>query len=169
MVRLPNPPVRTGYAAFTAHGSRNREFMVTSISSGFHRVHDVQLARSLSTLYRFPTLFLRALPKPGCRHPDSATKPDVKLSLHPAPQWCGSCHENHRTDGSRDCLSALHTYLRTGPGSCHMQVYSPPSLPHHRSHVSLSWTLPQAFASWEIPPQRAHAVDHLLHLGGERS
>jgi hypothetical protein len=59
-VRLPNPPVRTEYAAFTAHGSRNREFMVTSISSGFHRVHGVQLARSLSTVYRFPTLFLRA-------------------------------------------------------------------------------------------------------------
>jgi hypothetical protein len=34
--------------------------MVTSISSGFHRIHGVQLARSLSTLYRFPTLFLRA-------------------------------------------------------------------------------------------------------------
>ena len=34
--------------------------MVTSISSGFHRVHGVQLARSLSSLYRFPTLFLRA-------------------------------------------------------------------------------------------------------------
>src|SRR6266446_7312622 len=32
-VRLPNPPVRTEYAAFTAHGSRNREFMVASISS----------------------------------------------------------------------------------------------------------------------------------------
>src|SRR5215470_4808481 len=57
---LPNPPVRTEYAAFTAHGSRNREFMVTSISSGFHRVHGIQLARSLSTVYRFPTLFLRA-------------------------------------------------------------------------------------------------------------
>src|SRR2546423_14069925 len=85
-VRLPNPPVRTGYAAFTAHGSRNREFMVTSISSGFHRVHGVQLARSLSTLYRFPTLFLRALPKPGCRHPDSATKPEMNVSVHPAPQ-----------------------------------------------------------------------------------
>lgn len=34
--------------------------MVTSISSGFHRVHGVQLARSLRTVYRFPTLFLRA-------------------------------------------------------------------------------------------------------------
>ena len=34
--------------------------MVTSISSGFHRVHGVQLARSLSSLYRFPTLSLRA-------------------------------------------------------------------------------------------------------------
>ena len=54
------PPVRTEHAAFTAHGSRHREFMVTSISSGFHRVHGVQLARSLSTVYRFPTLFLRA-------------------------------------------------------------------------------------------------------------
>src|SRR5207245_4627917 len=59
-VRLPNPPVRTEYAAFTAHGSRNREFMVTSISSGFHPVRGVQLTRSLSTVYRFPTLFLRA-------------------------------------------------------------------------------------------------------------
>ena len=57
---MSQPPVRTEYAAFTAHGSRNREFMVTSISSGFHRVHGVQLARSLSTVYRFPTLFLRA-------------------------------------------------------------------------------------------------------------
>jgi hypothetical protein len=59
-VRLPNPPVRTGYAAFTAHGSRHRDLMVTSITSGFHRVHGVQLARSLSTVYRFPPLFLRA-------------------------------------------------------------------------------------------------------------
>ena len=107
------------------------------------------------------------LPKPGCRHPDSASKPDVKLSLHPAPQWCGSYHEDHRTDGSRDCLSALHTYLGTGPGSCHMQVYSPPSLPHHRSHVSLSWTLLQAFASWEILPRPSHAADNLLHSSGE--
>jgi len=63
--RLPNPPVKTEYAAFTAHGSRNRESMVTSIASGFHRVHGVRLARSLSTLYRFPPLFLRALPKPA--------------------------------------------------------------------------------------------------------
>jgi len=52
--------VRDTAHAFTAHGSRNREFMVTSISPGFHRVHGVQLARSLSTMYRFPTLFLRA-------------------------------------------------------------------------------------------------------------
>ncbi len=59
-VRLPNPPVGTVRAAFVAHGSRDREFMVTSISSGFHRIHGVQLARSLSSLYRFPTLSLRA-------------------------------------------------------------------------------------------------------------
>ena len=59
-VRLPNPPVRTVWAAFTAYGSRNRELIVTSISSGFHRVHGVQLARSLSTVYRFHALFLGA-------------------------------------------------------------------------------------------------------------
>ena len=58
--RLPNPPVRTVRATFIAHGSRDREFMVTSISSGLHRVHGVQLARSLRTLYCFPTLSLRA-------------------------------------------------------------------------------------------------------------
>jgi hypothetical protein len=32
----------------------------------------------------------------------------VTLSRHPAPQWCGSCHEDHRMDGWSDCLSALH-------------------------------------------------------------
>src|SRR6185295_15714355 len=52
--------VRYTAHTFIAHGSRDREFMVTSISSGLHRVHGVQLARSLSTLSRFPTLFLRA-------------------------------------------------------------------------------------------------------------
>jgi hypothetical protein len=34
--------------------------MVTSISPGFHHVHGVQLARSLGSLSRFPTLSLRA-------------------------------------------------------------------------------------------------------------
>jgi len=34
--------------------------MVTSISPGFHQVHGGQLARSLGSLYRFPTLSLRA-------------------------------------------------------------------------------------------------------------
>src|SRR6266568_2358978 len=43
-------------------------------------------------LYRFPTLSLRALPKPRCRHLDSATKPDMNVSVHPAPQQRGVCH-----------------------------------------------------------------------------
>ncbi len=38
------------------------------------------------------------------------------------------------------------------PGSCRMHAYSLPSRPHHRSHVSVAWALPQALASWEIPP-----------------
>src|SRR2546428_13115782 len=76
-VRLPNPPVGTVRAAFVAHGSRDREFMVTSISSGFHRVHGVQLARSLGSLYRFPTLSLRALPKPRRAPLYSPQKPDM--------------------------------------------------------------------------------------------
>src|SRR5215467_3202125 len=54
------------------------------------------------------------------------------------------------------------------PGSCRLHAYSLPSRPHHRSHVSLSWALPQAFASWEIPRPPAHAADDLLHRGGER-
>jgi hypothetical protein len=32
---------------------------------------------------------VQPLPKPGCRHPDSGSKPDVTLSRHPAPQQCG--------------------------------------------------------------------------------
>jgi hypothetical protein len=43
-------------------------------------------------LYYFPTLSLRALPKPRCRHLDSATKPDMNVSVHPAPQQRGVCH-----------------------------------------------------------------------------
>ena len=31
------------------------------------------------------------LPKPRCRHPDSATKPDMNVSVHPAPQQRGVC------------------------------------------------------------------------------
>jgi hypothetical protein len=45
----------------------------------------------------------------------------------------------------------IHTSVE--PGSCRMHAYSHPSRPHHRSHVSVSWALPQALASWEIPPQ----------------
>src|SRR5712691_819502 len=79
---MSQPPVRTGYAAFTAHGSRNREFVVTSISSGFHRVHGVQLARSLSTLYRFPTLFLRAFAMyVACPHADYYAQSDCLEGL----------------------------------------------------------------------------------------
>ena len=44
----------------------------------------------------------------------------------------------------------IHTSVM--PGSCRMHAYSYPSPPHHRSHVSVSWALPQALASWEIPP-----------------
>jgi len=43
-----------------------------------------------------------------------------------------------------------------------MHAYSLPSRPHHRSHVSISWALPQALAFWEIPPHDQHAADHLL-------
>jgi hypothetical protein len=174
----PHPPHRTGLAALTASGSPPLVHLLEdsrSVPSHFLNSMDVHpwtacafaqyLCSGLSTGEGPSPSVL--LPKPGCRHPDSASKPDVKISLHPAPQLCGSCHEDHRTDGSRDCLSALHTYLGTGPGSCPMHTYSPPSLPHHRSHVSLSWALPQAFASWEIPPQPSHAADNLLHSGGE--
>src|SRR5712691_7052923 len=32
------------------------------------------------------------LPKPRCRHLDSAPKPDMNVSVHPAPQQRGVCH-----------------------------------------------------------------------------
>ena len=35
---------------------------------------------------------VESLPKPGCRHPGSAPKPDVNVSVHPAPQHLGGCH-----------------------------------------------------------------------------
>src|SRR5215468_6190123 len=54
----------------------------------------------------------------------------------------------------------IHTSVL--PGSCRLHAYSYPSPPHHRSHVSVSWALPQALASWEIPPQDRRAADHLL-------
>src|SRR5215475_15318052 len=36
--------------------------------------------------------YLSPLPKPRCRHLDSATKPDMNVSVHPAPQQRGVCH-----------------------------------------------------------------------------
>jgi hypothetical protein len=36
------------------------------------------------------------LPKPGCRHPDSASQPCLKVSLHTAPQESGACHVDLR-------------------------------------------------------------------------
>ena len=56
----PIPPLEpcVRLSPHTAH--ERGTFMVTSISPGFHHVHGVQLARSLGSLSRFPTLSLRA-------------------------------------------------------------------------------------------------------------
>jgi len=73
---------RTAAHTFTAHGSRDRDFVVTSISSGFHRVHGVQLTRSLSSLSRFPTLSLRAFAMyVAFPHSDSSAPSDCLQGL----------------------------------------------------------------------------------------
>ena len=56
--------------------------MVTSISPGFHHIHGGQLARSLSTLYRFPPLFLRAFAMSvAFPHADSSAPSDCLEGL----------------------------------------------------------------------------------------
>lgn len=39
------------------------------------------------------------LPKPEGHPPDSAAKPDVNLSIHPAPQQCSGCHPYNNEQG----------------------------------------------------------------------
>jgi hypothetical protein len=74
--------VRDTAHTFTAHGARSRDFMVTSISPEIHRIHGVQLARSLDTLYRFPPLLLRAFAlSVAFPHADSYAQADGLQSL----------------------------------------------------------------------------------------
>src|SRR5262249_4624406 len=54
---------------------------------------------------------------------DSASKPDVPLSRHPAPQSCGSCHEHHRTDWLGRCPFGT-SYI---PRSCRVHVVCMPT------------------------------------------
>src|SRR3989449_5004794 len=61
--RLPNPPVGTVRAAFTAHGSRKRDIYRKFLVRQLHGVHHGQLAHSLTTSILFPY----PLPK-GLRH-----------------------------------------------------------------------------------------------------
>ena len=92
-VRFPMPPVRPVRETFASYGSRERDIMgrVHFASSTVHSPWTALRVRWVP-LYCFPTLSLRPLPKPGCRHPDSATKPDMNVSVHPAPQQRGACH-----------------------------------------------------------------------------
>jgi hypothetical protein len=52
--RLPNPPVGTVRAAFTAHGSRKRDIYRKFLFRQLHGVHHGQLAHSLTTSLLFP-------------------------------------------------------------------------------------------------------------------
>ena len=67
----------------------------------------------------------------------------MSVSRHTAPQLCGSCHEHRHTDRLGRCSFDPSYIPRTKPGSCRMQVYSTPSPPHNRSHVSLSSGFPR--------------------------
>ena len=61
--RLPNPPVSTVHATFTAHGARKRDIYRKFLVRQLHGVHHGQLAHSLTTSIVFPY----PLPK-GLRH-----------------------------------------------------------------------------------------------------
>src|SRR5712691_5502843 len=61
--RLPNPPVSTVHATFTAHGARKRDMYRKFLVRQLHGVHHGQLAHSLTTSIVFPY----PLPK-GLRH-----------------------------------------------------------------------------------------------------
>ncbi len=54
---------------------------------------DMKLFRLVVDLTPFPGYLNRCYPKRGSRPPRSASKPDMSLSRHPAPQRYGSCHE----------------------------------------------------------------------------
>src|SRR4029434_9329316 len=87
------PSVRDTAHTFASYGSRERDLMgkVHCASSTVPSPWTALRVRWVP-LYCFPTLSLRALPKPRCRHLDSATKPDMNVSVHPAPQQRGVCH-----------------------------------------------------------------------------
>src|SRR5262252_3437470 len=87
------PSVRDTAHTFASYGSRQRDIMgkVHFASSTVPSPWTALRVRWVP-VYWCPTLSLRALPKPRCRHLDSATKPDMNVSVHPAPQQRGVCH-----------------------------------------------------------------------------
>jgi hypothetical protein len=46
----------------------------------------------ISPIRLYPNASQFSLPKPEYHYSDSASKPDVNLSVHPAPQLLGVCH-----------------------------------------------------------------------------
>ena len=87
--RFPHPPVRTVHATLTAHGSREREGMVTSIAPGFHHRHGGQLARSLGTVVPFPSPLPQGL-RPACGLPTRRLLCPLGLPAGPRSLRCGS-------------------------------------------------------------------------------
>lgn len=91
----------------------------------------------------------------GLATPTAASEPDMKLSLHPAPQYESLCH---RYTIGRLTSSKRLTRVSSGLSSSsifstlHAPAIRPwplgsPCLLSYRPYVSLSWALPQAFAS----------------------
>ena len=83
----PSAP-RTGQVAFTTSGGPTPATLVFS-----HCTFALRSRQPIAVRWAFQCPeCLDPLPKPGCRHPDSATKPDMNVSVHPAPQQRGVCH-----------------------------------------------------------------------------
>ena len=106
-------------------------------------------------------------------HSTAVTKPDVRLSPHPAPQHTSLIKSTplkaitrlrslaHERSGSRlasGLQSACASVIRLEP-------ILPPCLLVYRPHVSISSALPEALASWGIPLHQGIRPGRLLSRG----
>jgi len=114
--------------------------------------------------------------------PAPTSKPCLRLSPHTAPEYPGHCHW-HGHNGTFQIIVAWQMQSLCwisrrkpcfhGQAVClKPQHIESPCLPGHPPHVSISWALPQAFASWGILLRHSIRPGRLLkecHDGFPRS
>jgi hypothetical protein len=96
----PTPPVQTRTCSFPASGSSVALASVqgkTLFAKARREVGSSDSGPTCPGGVSFPggVLPSRRCPRPGCRHPDPASQPDMTLWRHPAPQQRGVCPMHH--------------------------------------------------------------------------